>query len=78
MDGCLSDCSRAPGAQIYFGSEVFASRFPFAFVDHDPKDHFLGGRFMTHEGALASNILGVGCWIAVAMFLHHKRVYVAL
>ena len=67
-----------PPVQIYFGSEVFSGMFPFAFKDHSPKDKFMGGNFMTHEGALASNILGVGCWIAIALLLHHKRVYVSL
>jgi hypothetical protein len=51
------------------------NRFPFSFSDHSRSDHFTG-TFMTHAGALISNIIGVTVWCAIAFAWHRHGFFV--
>ncbi len=53
------------------------SYFPFSFLDYRQSDGFTGS-FMTHKGALASNILAVCCWQVVAFLLYRKKIFVVV
>ena len=48
-------------------------RIPFTFQDHSAADRY-GFRFMTHEGALASNWVGISVWCLIAYLLHRANI----
>ncbi len=48
--------------------------FPFSFQDHSSSDDF-SGSWRTHSGALASNIVGVLCWITVAYTMFRNKFF---
>ena len=48
-----------------------------SFFDHRRADHF-GGKFMTHSGALASVLVAVAMWQAIAYHLYRKKIFVVV
>jgi heparan-alpha-glucosaminide N-acetyltransferase len=62
---------------VYAGSEILQGYFPFSFQDYSTSDSFIGdpGSFMTHGGALASNIVGVATWCFVAYLFNRNNFF---
>jgi heparan-alpha-glucosaminide N-acetyltransferase len=62
---------------VYAGSEILQGYFPFSFQDHSSSDNLIGGSgaFMTHGGALASNIVGVATWCFIAYLFNRNNFF---
>jgi len=52
---------------VYFCSEVFQSFFPMSFQHDD-----------SHEWELASDLIGVACWILLAFVLYRRKTFISL
>lgn len=52
-------------------------KFPFTFIDHSRSDDFTGV-FLTHGGALASNIVGTALWCAIAYAMYRSKFFVKI
>lgn len=53
---------------IYVGSEIFKDTFPFGWVPN------VG----THGAYLGMNLFGTGLWVAIAIFLYKKNIFLSL
>ena len=60
---------------VYAGSEILQSYFPFSFQDHSSSDNFSGGTFMTHTGALASNLVAIAVWQTIAYLFYRNSFF---
>ena len=62
------------GVRVSVSASV-QGNFPFSFQDYNTDDLYYGGQWRTHWGALASNIVGVLCWITIAWLFYRNKFF---
>ncbi|GMH72749.1 hypothetical protein TrRE_jg12738, partial [Triparma retinervis] len=56
---------------LYMGHEILDSCVPFAI-------YFSESSMDEHWGKILSNVIGVSCWVAVALVLNSKKIYITV